>query len=309
MSGPLLGHGLRVAFAGAANIYYVGNTYIGFPHIRVGMVSHGSQISIPPRQLTRQVVARGAVRRGVPASPTRRSPTSHRRAFELHARRDGYQVTFAANAVGPLTVLGHDISLRRMEHESITVATAATVMAELADDYPHVRIGCGPAANHDAAQRGSDARSGHAALATATTTPAFEINEKEPSCSPCPSKPAAPARTLALESWAIGRSETLLSELVTILREKHLTGNSGRGTPHRRAHHCDPGRGSRPGVIRHRIRRTVRPRIHCWTHAERNDHGTLPQPFKRIAGDPPTNPKVPDRVQSRDQVTDVVLVD
>jgi nicotinamidase-related amidase len=54
----------------------------------------------------------------------------------LHARRDGYQVTFAADAAGSLTALGHDISLRRMEYDGITVATTATVIAELAGDYP-----------------------------------------------------------------------------------------------------------------------------------------------------------------------------
>jgi nicotinamidase-related amidase len=54
----------------------------------------------------------------------------------LHARRDGYQVTFAADAAGSLTALGHDISLRRMENEGITLATTATVIAELAGDYP-----------------------------------------------------------------------------------------------------------------------------------------------------------------------------
>ena len=54
----------------------------------------------------------------------------------LHARRDGYQVTFAADASGSLTALGYDISLRRMEHDGITVATTATVIAELAGDYP-----------------------------------------------------------------------------------------------------------------------------------------------------------------------------
>jgi nicotinamidase-related amidase len=53
----------------------------------------------------------------------------------LHARRDGYQVTFAADAAGSLTEFGHDISLRRMEHEGITLATTATVIAELAGDY------------------------------------------------------------------------------------------------------------------------------------------------------------------------------
>jgi nicotinamidase-related amidase len=54
----------------------------------------------------------------------------------LHARRDGYQVTFAADAAGSLTAFAHDVSLRRMEHDGITVATTATVIAELAADYP-----------------------------------------------------------------------------------------------------------------------------------------------------------------------------
>ena len=53
----------------------------------------------------------------------------------LHGSRDGYQVTFAADAAGSLTPLAHDISLRRMEHDGITVATTATVIAELAGDY------------------------------------------------------------------------------------------------------------------------------------------------------------------------------
>jgi nicotinamidase-related amidase len=54
----------------------------------------------------------------------------------LHARRDGYHVTFAADAAGSLTEFAHDISLRRMEHDGITVATTATVIAELAGGYP-----------------------------------------------------------------------------------------------------------------------------------------------------------------------------
>jgi len=61
--------------------------------------------------------------------------------------------------------------------------------------------------------------------------------------------------------------------------EKHLTGSPGRGTRHRRPHHHDPGRRPRPGIIRHRIHRTVRPCIHRRTHAKRNDHGALPQPL------------------------------
>lgn len=54
----------------------------------------------------------------------------------LHARRDDYQVAFAADAAGSLTEFAHGISLRRMEHDGITVATTATLIAELAGDYP-----------------------------------------------------------------------------------------------------------------------------------------------------------------------------
>ncbi len=41
----------------------------------------------------------------------------------LHARRDGYQVAFVADACGSLTAIGHDISLRRLEREGITLTT------------------------------------------------------------------------------------------------------------------------------------------------------------------------------------------
>jgi nicotinamidase-related amidase len=54
----------------------------------------------------------------------------------LHAHREGYEVTFVADATGSLTALGHDIALRRMEHAGISVATTATVVAELALEYP-----------------------------------------------------------------------------------------------------------------------------------------------------------------------------
>jgi nicotinamidase-related amidase len=54
----------------------------------------------------------------------------------LHANRDGYQVTFVADACGSATALGHDISLRRMEREGITLTTTASVVAELTGDYP-----------------------------------------------------------------------------------------------------------------------------------------------------------------------------
>jgi hypothetical protein len=35
-----------------------------------------------------------------------------------------------------LTELGHDISLRRLEREGITLTTTAMVIAELTGDYP-----------------------------------------------------------------------------------------------------------------------------------------------------------------------------
>jgi nicotinamidase-related amidase len=54
----------------------------------------------------------------------------------LHAQRDGYEVAFVADACGSATALGHDISLRRLEHAGITVTTTAAVSAELAGDYP-----------------------------------------------------------------------------------------------------------------------------------------------------------------------------
>jgi len=53
----------------------------------------------------------------------------------LHAQRDGYQVTFVADACGSPTALGQDISLRRLTAEGITIATTATVIAELAGNY------------------------------------------------------------------------------------------------------------------------------------------------------------------------------
>jgi nicotinamidase-related amidase len=59
----------------------------------------------------------------------------------LHAHRDGYQVAFVADACGSATALGHDISLRRMEQQGVTLTTTASVSAELAGDYPkHARI-------------------------------------------------------------------------------------------------------------------------------------------------------------------------
>jgi nicotinamidase-related amidase len=59
----------------------------------------------------------------------------------LHARRDGYQVAFVADACGSATALGHDIALRRMDREGVTLTTTASVSAELAGDYPkHAQI-------------------------------------------------------------------------------------------------------------------------------------------------------------------------
>lgn len=54
----------------------------------------------------------------------------------LHAQRDGYDVTFVADACGSATALGHDISLRRLEHEGVTLTTTASVIAELTGEYP-----------------------------------------------------------------------------------------------------------------------------------------------------------------------------
>jgi nicotinamidase-related amidase len=54
----------------------------------------------------------------------------------LHAHRDGYQVTFVADACGSATALGHDISLRRLEREGIWLTTTASVIAELTGEYP-----------------------------------------------------------------------------------------------------------------------------------------------------------------------------
>jgi nicotinamidase-related amidase len=54
----------------------------------------------------------------------------------LHAHRDGYEVTFVADACGSATALGHDVSLRRLEREGITLTTTASVIAELTREYP-----------------------------------------------------------------------------------------------------------------------------------------------------------------------------
>jgi nicotinamidase-related amidase len=59
----------------------------------------------------------------------------------LHARRDGYQVTFVADACGSATAIGHDISLRRLEQQGVTLMTTASVSAELTGDYhKHAQI-------------------------------------------------------------------------------------------------------------------------------------------------------------------------
>jgi nicotinamidase-related amidase len=54
----------------------------------------------------------------------------------LHARRDGYEVFFVADACGSATALGHDVSLRRLQQEGVTVTTTASVSSELSGDYP-----------------------------------------------------------------------------------------------------------------------------------------------------------------------------
>jgi nicotinamidase-related amidase len=54
----------------------------------------------------------------------------------LHAHRDGYKVTFVADACGSATALGHDISLRRLEREGVDLTTTASVIAELTGTYP-----------------------------------------------------------------------------------------------------------------------------------------------------------------------------
>jgi hypothetical protein len=95
-----------------------------------GGVRHGSQIPL------RLDSSRGAEASGCSRCCAPRSPTSRSRTSEPHARRDGYQVVFAADAAGSLTALGYDISLRRMEHEGNTVVTTFTVIAELAGDNP-----------------------------------------------------------------------------------------------------------------------------------------------------------------------------
>jgi nicotinamidase-related amidase len=54
----------------------------------------------------------------------------------LHAHRDGYNVTFVADACGSATALGHDISLRRLERDGVDLTTTASVIAELTGAYP-----------------------------------------------------------------------------------------------------------------------------------------------------------------------------
>ncbi len=40
-----------------------------------------------------------------------------------------------ADACGSLTTIGHDIALRRMAHEGVTLTTTASLIAELAGDH------------------------------------------------------------------------------------------------------------------------------------------------------------------------------
>ncbi len=62
-------------------------------------------------------------------------------ASALHACRDGYHVAFVADACGSATALGHDLSLRRLEQNGVTLTTTASVSAELAGDYrKHAQI-------------------------------------------------------------------------------------------------------------------------------------------------------------------------
>jgi nicotinamidase-related amidase len=59
----------------------------------------------------------------------------------LHAHRDGYQVAFVADACGSATAFGHDIALRRLQHEGVALTTTASVVSELAGEYPkHAQI-------------------------------------------------------------------------------------------------------------------------------------------------------------------------
>jgi hypothetical protein len=46
-------------------------------------------------------------------------------ALALHAHRDGDRVTFVADACGSATAIGHDISLRRLEQQAVTLTTTA----------------------------------------------------------------------------------------------------------------------------------------------------------------------------------------
>ena len=59
----------------------------------------------------------------------------------LHAQGEGYQVAFVADACGSATAIGHDISLRRLQQQGVTLTTTASVSAELAGEYPkHAQI-------------------------------------------------------------------------------------------------------------------------------------------------------------------------
>jgi isochorismate hydrolase len=57
----------------------------------------------------------------------------------LNADRDGYQVAFVADACRSATALGHDISLRRLEQEGITLITTTSVSAESRRRLPQAR--------------------------------------------------------------------------------------------------------------------------------------------------------------------------
>jgi nicotinamidase-related amidase len=59
----------------------------------------------------------------------------------LHAARDGYEVSLVADACGSATALGHEVSLRRLEQAGVRLTTTASVVSELAGNYPrHAQI-------------------------------------------------------------------------------------------------------------------------------------------------------------------------
>jgi nicotinamidase-related amidase len=51
------------------------------------------------------------------------------------ARREGYEVQFAADACGTLTEFYHDIVLRRLESEGVNLATTPMIVAELVTNF------------------------------------------------------------------------------------------------------------------------------------------------------------------------------